>query len=183
METNLIFRRAVTLDGVTKAVTRMVHVNIPEIDSGEGWTLAGHADVIEICSNVGTTNLAPNVPSTVVVVEEESKPDELVVNNSAPAVSSAKFESAVKGTAKLVRSKGVIKIAARRGKSTYNQTTPNSICIDDFTKNKFFHHCREVFGSDAGIYEFNSKTVPYAYNYWNEFIDKEYSRQLQKVNY
>ena len=90
-----------------------------------------------------------------------------------------KFISDVAGTAKLVRSKGVIKIVARRGKSTYNQTTPNSVCINDFTKNEFFKNCREIHGQGSAIFQFKA-TDGRPYDYWNDIIDKEYVRQKNK---
>ena len=36
MKTNLIFKRQVVVDGVTKVVTRIVPVDVPMIESGEG---------------------------------------------------------------------------------------------------------------------------------------------------
>lgn len=166
MITNLIFKRQENIDGVTRVVTRIVPVDVPSVEAGEGWILSGHADVIE-------------VPSTNVVTVMSSAQPELDEKNKAGF--GAKFESGTSGTAKLVRTKNVIKIVARRGKSTYNQTTPNSVCISDFIKTEFFRHCKEYFGSSAGIFEFNiDNTKPY--EYWNNFIDKEYVRQLEKHN-
>lgn len=177
MKTNLIFKRQVNIDGITKVVTRVVHVDIPDIESGEGWTLSGHSDIIEVCDKVYTH---PVAPKSAPVISNFEIPEDPMTGTVAKA-DSIKFESDVKGTAKLVRSKGVIKITARRGKTTYNQTTPNSVCIDDFTKNNFFKDCRAIHGDAAGLYEFRcSDGKPY--DYWNNVIDKEYQRQKDRYN-
>lgn len=160
MKTNLIFKRQETIEGVTKVVTKIIPVEVPFINSGEGWVLSGHSDIIEIMK----TEEFKSAPITAHVSSESTeKPVE-------------KFISDVAGTAKLVRSKGIIKIVARRGKSTYNQTTPNSVCINDFTKNEFFKNCREIHGQGSGVFQFDpSDGRPY--DYWNNIIDKEYQRQ------
>lgn len=152
MKTYLMFKRQEVIDGKTSVVTKVVPVDVPGIDPGVGWILSGHTDIIDIVeqpqSNKG-------------IVERKQIDD--------------KFISTVSGTAKLVRSKGVIKIVARRGKTTYNQNTPNSVCIDDETKNRFFDHCRKYHGN-IGLFEFNS-SASCEYDYWNKFIDEEYMRQ------
>lgn len=185
MKTNLIFKRQVTIDGITKVITRIVPVNIPNINSGEGWTLSGHTDSLEVCEGVYAHPVAPAAIEAVPVTvhsETITTPVEesvTVTVGKVDKVDSTKFESDVKGTAKLVRSKGVIKIVARRGKSTYNQTTPNSVCINDFTKNEFFKNCREIHGNN-GCFEF----IPAdgrPYDYWNDIIDREYTRQKRQI--
>lgn len=188
MKTNLIFRRQVITDGVTKTVTRIVPVDIPMINSGDGWVLAGHADAIETCEDVYVHRLAPSTEMPVVCGEQLSIQDnccetpqverDIEGSNKSNITDVTKFISTVSGTAKLVRSKGVIKIVARRGKSTYNQTSPNSVCIDDVTKNNFFRDCRMVHGN-SGRFEFSSNDGR-VYDYWNDVIDKEYLRQ--KIN-
>lgn len=184
MKTNLIFKRQTTIDGVTKVITRIVPVNIPNINSGEGWTLSGHTDSLEVCEGVYAHPVAPaSIEAVPVTVHSETvitPVEELVTVGKVDKADATKFQSDVKGTAKLVRSKGVIKIVARRGKSTYNQTTPNSICINDFTKNEFFKNCREKHGN-SGIFEFSLSDGKY-YDYWNDMIDKEYVRQKNKYN-
>ena len=159
MKTNLIFKRQLTIDGITRVVTRIVPVDIPQIDPGEGWTLSGHTDVVE--------TVDPSIVYKVLPAPAVERLDE---------DSLTKFESPVAGTAKLVRSKGVIKIVARKGKTTANVTTPNSVCISDVAKTNFFKNCREIHGSDV-VYEFSMKTTPAAYDYWNGVIDIEYQRQ------
>lgn len=166
MKTNLILKRNETIDGVTQVVTKIVPVEIPYINRGEGWILSGHTDIIEIVQN----NPFENKPA-----------EQLSMNlGNTETTLLKKFQSDVPGTAKLVRSKGVIKIVARRGKSTYNQTTPNSVCINDFTKNEFFKNCREFHGP-SGCFMFSTENVQ-PYTYWNDVIDKEYARQYKKVN-
>ena len=165
MKTNLIFKRQETNNGIVRTVTKIVPVEIPYINSGEGWILSGHADLVEIVTDP-TQSYNDN--------NEKSEP-----SKTCSVSSMKKFESDVSGTAKLVRSKGVIKIVARRGKSTYNQTTSNSVCINDFTKNEFFKSCRDVHGSASGIFQFSvSDGKPY--DYWNTVIDNEYERQKNK---
>lgn len=166
MKTNLIFKRQETIEGVTKVVTKIIPVEVPHINAGEGWILSGHADVIEIVQddpfeNKPAEQLSMNLDDT------QTKPLK-------------KFQSDVIGNSKLVRSKGVIKIVARRGKTTYNQTTPNSVCINDFTKNEFFKSCKEFHGS-SGCFMFSKEDVQ-PYNYWNTVISREYVRQYNKAN-
>mgnify|MGYP003307193161 CR=1 FL=1 len=66
------------------------------------------------------------------------------------------------------------------GKTTYNQTTPNSVCINDFTKNEFFKSCKEFHGP-SGCFMFSKEDVQ-PYNYWNTVISREYVRQYNKAN-
>lgn len=180
MKTYLLFKRQETTEGVTKVVTKVVPVDIPQIASGEGWILSGHTDIIdilpdsspEIASTTGTQLSIDEIPEDVRAKFEK-------LENTVKEPDLTKFISDVQGTAKLVRSKGAIKIVARRGKSTYNQTTPNSVCIDDYTKNNFFKDCRAIHGNN-GCYEFTDKDGR-PYDYWNDIIDKEYMRQKKKA--
>lgn len=169
MKTNLIFKKTTTIEGEPFVVTRIVPVEITGIDRGEGWILSGHTDCIEMPE---TTKVLP-FPQQ--VEEQQTIYETIIKSESNNPVMATKFESDVKGTAKLVRSKGVIKIVARRGKTTYNQTTPNSVCINDFTKNEFFKNCREFHGN-TGCFEFKLADGK-PYDYWNAVIDKEYERQ------
>lgn len=166
MKTNLIFKKQITIDGALKTLTRIVPVEVPFIESGEGWMLSGHCDELEVVEHTCMSTIKNNITPVV-----ENKPIEPVVSTLPE-----KFISDVSGTAKLVRSKGVIKIVARRGKSTYNQTTPNSICIHDTDKQEFFNQCRRFHGATSGLYEFTINDGK-PYEAWNEFIDKEYKRQ------
>ena len=170
MKTNLIFKRQITIDGISRVITRIVPVEVPFISSGEGWVLSGHTDSVEVV-DMSQVNVAP------MSIEDYSK-QEADIKKEVKV--SDKFESDVKGTAKLVRSKGVIKIVARKGKSTFNQTTPNSVCIDDLTKNNFFKDCRIYNGEESGVYSFKV-TDGRPYDYWNKVIDTEYNRQKTNV--
>jgi hypothetical protein len=157
MITYLIFKRQELVDGSNKVVTKVVPVDVPDIKSGEGWILSGHTDIINVVSS-----------NTVEQSEKSSSSEDSVT----------KFNSNVSGTAKLVRMKGVIKIVARRGKKTYNETTPNSVCIDEYTKNEFFKHCRDFHGN-VGLFEFAVKDGR-PYDLWNTRIDTIYSSQKQQ---
>lgn len=174
MQTNLIFKKQTTVNGETFVVTRIVPIEITGIDRGEGWILSGHTDCIEAPENtvrVYSDTQQVSEQQTILAPVTETKPD--------TSAKITKFQSDVKGTAKLVRSRGVIKIVARRGKTTFNQTTPNSVCINDFTKNEFFKNCREFHGN-TGCFEFKvSDGRPY--DYWNVVIDKEYERQKKAL--
>lgn len=174
MKTNLIFKKQSTYEGVLKVVTRIVPVDIPQINSGEGWTLSGHTDIVEVISSE-ETDVEPNN------VQKSSEEDNKNVSKNSSKVDEdfTKFISDVPGTAKLVRHKGCIRIVARRGKSTYNQTTPNSVCISDLMKNEFFKMCREVHGN-VGCFEFRTSDGK-PYDIWNARIDSEYIRQKKKV--
>lgn len=172
MKTHLIFKRQETIEGVTRVATKIIPVEVPFINSGEGWVLSGHTDVVEIM-NLDEGGTAP-ITAHVTSVNNKS-----IEEGTNVPVDAEKFVSDVEGTAKLVRSKGVIKIVARRGKSTYNQTTPNSVCINDFTKNEFFKNCREIHGQGSGIFQFKI-TDGRPYEYWNDVIDKEYQRQKRR---
>lgn len=163
MKTNLIFKRQVTVDGVTKTITRIVPVDVPSIESGEGWMLSGHTDTIEVFDDSNSCTFSASSIS-----KKNSINEDTIV----------KFESSIPGTAKLVRSKGVIKIVARKGKSTHNQTTPNSVCIGDNIKNLFFEECRSFHGN-IGLYEFSLSDEP-VYNRWNTFIDNQYQKQKKE---
>lgn len=158
MKTNLIFKKQELIDGVTKVVTKIIPVEVPHIKSGEGWILSGHADIIDIVSEETTV---------------QEKPKDAPVKEVTGDI--VKFQSNIPGTAKLVRSRNTIKIVARRGKSTYNETTPNSVCISDKIKNDFFSDCRKVHGN-VGLYEFSPKDGG-IYDLWNESIDHMYVEQ------
>lgn len=161
MTTNLIFKRQIVLDGISKTITRIVPVEVPHINSGEGWVLSGHTDSVEV------------VDDCVINIVSEKPLDD---NSSKIGITDiAKFESSVPGTAKLVRSKGVIKIVARRGKTVFNQTTKDSVCISDAVKRHFFKECTEYFGYNSDKFEFDTSCS--RYDYWNNFIDEEYLQQ------
>lgn len=164
MKTNLVFKKQVTEGDIVKTVTRIVPVDVPYIASGEGWILSGHTDVIETTDEV-TVNILSN-------------PDPVVEQPLPEVTDVRKFLSGVQGTAKLVRSRGIIKIVARKEGKSYYETTPNSVCINDFTKTEFFKNCREIHGN-SGIFQFSAKDGR-PYDYWNTVLDAEYTRQKNK---
>ena len=148
--------------------------------------MSGHTDSIEVLSKdqvelvpfvgtdgIGTLELAQNY------VADDYVPDKVTTtcNPIEMKTELTKFESDISGTAKLVRSKGAIKIVARKGKTTYNQTTPNSVCINDITKNEFFKDCRMWHGAASGIFFFTEKQDYVKYREWSAFIDEEYRKQ------
>lgn len=166
METNLIFRRSVSVDGETRVETKIVPVSIPAITAGEGWMLLAHADYVEVVEPVDATP-----PSETAVQENlEDEPQGTLPTEV------TKFISDVHGTAKLVRAKGIIRVVARRGKATFNQTTKNSVCVSQSTATEFFNWCREVYGRSAAKYYF-TKDQERAYAFWDKFITEEYARQ------
>lgn len=181
MKTNLIFKRQRNVGNKVETVTRIVSVDIPNIVAGEGWILSGHTDYVEVTPEVSLSTLSDfTVKDETIETAQQSILTTFAVDAAIKDVAFdpdkiVKFESNVQGTAKLVRSKGVIKIVARRGKTTFNQNTPNSVCINDFTKNEFFKNCREFHGCKQ-IYEFTLDDGR-PYDYWNNVIDKEYIRQ------
>lgn len=162
MQTNLIFKRSTTVDGEYRVETKIIPVNIPQIEAGEGWTLSGHTDTVEV-----VTLDAP---------KKQSKKKETKENTFANP--GDKYISNVAGSAKLVRVNDTIKIAYRVGKSTLNQNTPNSVCIADSDKQSFFR-CIKAYNGGA---EYIIKPDCKDYDYWNKFIDQEYERARKVYN-
>lgn len=154
MKTNLIFKRSVQDTNGYRVETKIIPVNIPQIVGGEGWSLAGHTDTIEIVPETTPVVTQPEVASKV-----EVQPGQ-------------KYLSTVKGNAKLVRVDDTIKIAYRRGKTTLNQNTPNSVCIGEADKTAFFKTVRAFNGGAAYRIDPSCKD----YEYWNKFIDTQYER-------
>lgn len=161
MKTNLIFKRNVIDGNITKVELKIVPVEIPGIESNSGWILSGHADIISQELDTDTDTV--------------SKPS---VEKHVQLPIGSKFQSDVVGTAKLVRSNNTIKIVARKGKKTLNETTPNSVCISDATKISFFNDCR--ISNCTNDYSFNSSSK--YFNVWNDYMDREYKRQLDQYN-
>lgn len=169
MKTYLGFKRTVVdkVTGLQSSEIKFIPVEIPGINSQDGWKLIGSSDSVQIVPEVTTT-----------IAEQLSIPECEVAQDPVPV--GATFNSPVEGTAKLVRLKSEVKITFRRGKKTLNQTSPNSVCISELTKSQFFADCRRAFGRDCDCFRF-STTDP-EYTYWNNFIDQEYNRQLTEVN-
>lgn len=166
MKTNLIFKRSIELNGVSKVEMKIVAVEIPNIEENSGWVLSGHADIVDTSCSL-----------------EETIENEAVCENSSKSllVPGDKFTSSVPGSARLIRLNGQILIAYRKGKTTYNETTPNSVCINDTVKSEFFNSCRKTFGDNCSSFKCTERDHK-LYSYWNSFIDREYINQLQDYN-
>ena len=180
MKTNLIFRRSVVIEGVTKVVTRVVPVDVPTINSGEGWQLAGHADLIEF---VEESTITPVVVSSANNELAKNLDIEVPTNKELSVKSLTTFESDVRGTSKLIRSRGTIKIALRssnKNKEKINYTSRSSVCISDYDRERFFKDCKELHGASSGNYSINVLDSTY-YSKWDEFITKEYATQKERV--
>lgn len=188
MKTNLIFKR--TNHGKVEMV--MVPVDIPQINSDEGWVLAS-------CCDMFTKYEAPSekivvMGSPLTVIEEvldttssdgvSAAPQEVVTPKKEPETHDipvgGNYQSQVAGTARLVRYKGKIRITYRKGKTTFNRNDPNSICIDDCTKQQFFNAVKREHGSGVLVWELTSDDS--SYSYWNKYIDTEYERGRIEYN-
>lgn len=169
MKTYIGFKRSIVdpVTGETRSEIKFVPVDIPELDSREGWKMIGSADSISVLDPCSTES-----------VEQQVIPE--FQQALAPLQNGDSFESLTTGTARLVRLKNEIKITYRKGKKTLNQTSPNSVCIDELTKNQFFADCRRAFGRDSEYFRFS--TYDKEYEYWNGFMDREYQKQLKAVN-
>lgn len=158
MKTNLIFRKQIVENNTTKIVHKILPVELPDTEL-TGWQLVGHTDSIEVFDDTIIT-----------------KPDK--INTSSAVTDVLKFHSDVPGTAKLVRRAGTISIVYRKGKTTYNESAPNSICIAENIKESFFDACRQTHGASTTTFKFSTQDSPYSW--WNKFIDEEYQRQKDR---
>ena len=182
MKTNLIFKR--TNQGKVEMV--MVPVNIPQINSGEGWVLAS-------CCDMFTKYEAPSekivvMGSPLTVIEEvlditsndgvSAAPQESVTAKKEPETHDVpvggSYQSQVTGTARLVRYKDKIRITYRKGKTTFNRNDPNSVCIDDMTKQQFFNAVKRQYGT--GVVQWQLVLGDAEYTHYNELIDKLYEQ-------
>lgn len=176
MKTNLIFKRV--HEGSVEMV--MVPVDIPQLNKGEGWTLAS-------CCDTFTKFEVPSEPIVVTgkpleVLEEdvevidttaksESKKDEKIPEPTEVPVG-GKYESQVRGTARLVRYKDKIRITYRKGKTTFNRNEPNSVCIDDMTKQQFFNAVKRQYGTGVVVWQLVLGDTEY--EHYNQLVDRLY---------
>ena len=176
MKTNLIFKRV--QEGSVEMV--MVPVDIPQLNKGEGWTLAS-------CCDTFTKFEVPSEPIVVTgkpleVLEEvveaidttaknESKKDEKILEPTEVPVG-GKYESQVRGTARLVRYKDKIRITYRKGKTTFNRNEPNSVCIDDMTKQQFFNAVKRQYGTGVVVWQLVLGDTEY--EHYNQLVDRLY---------
>lgn len=176
MKTNLIFKRV--HDGNIEMV--MVPVDIPQLNKGEGWTLASCCDIFtkfEVPSNpLVVTGKPLEVIEEVVevldtTVKSESKKDEKTPESTDVPVG-GKYESQVRGTARLVRYKDKIRITYRKGKTTFNRNEPNSVCIDDMTKQQFFNAVKRQYGTGVVVWQLVLGDTEY--EHYNQLVDRLY---------
>lgn len=185
MKTNLIFKRV--HDGNIEMV--MVPVDIPQLNKGEGWTLASCCDtftkfevpsepivvtgkpleVIEEVVEVLDTTSRDSVYDTTVKREPE-KMEKTPESTDVPV--GGKYESQVRGTARLVRYKDKIRITYRKGKTTFNRNEPNSVCIDDMTKQQFFNAVKRQYGTGVVVWQLVLGDTEY--EYYNQLVDRLY---------
>lgn len=176
MKTNLIFKR--TNQGKVEMV--MVPVDIPQINSGEGWTLANCCDVFTKYEAPSEALVVTGSPLTVIeqvvdvtdtISKCESKKDEKIPE-SADVPVGGKYESQVRGTARLVRYKDKIRITYRKGKTTFNRNEPNSVCIDDMTKQQFFNAVKRQYGTGVVVWQLVLGDTEY--EHYNQLVDRLY---------
>ena len=176
MKTNLIFKRV--HEGSVEMV--MVPVDIPQLNKGEGWTLASCCDTFtkfEVPSEpiVGTGKPLEVLEEDVEVIDttakSESKKDEKIPEPTEVPVG-GKYESQVRGTARLVRYKDKIRITYRKGKTTFNRNEPNSVCIDDMTKQQFFNAVKRQYGTGVVVWQLVLGDTEY--EHYNQLVDRLY---------
>ena len=186
MKTNLIFKR--TNQGQVEMV--MVPVDIPQLNHGEGWVLASCCDIftkyeaplesIVVCgSPLNSSSEIIDVLDTKNDTKKE-KPHEDVVSEIVDEAKKAatdvpvggSYQSQVSGTARLVRYKDKIRITYRKGKTTYNKNDPNSVCIDDMTKQQFFNAVKREYGTTVVLWQLVLGDKEY--DYYNKLMDKLY---------
>ena len=183
MKTNLIFKR--TNQGQVEMI--MVPVDIPQINSGEGWVLASCCDLFTKYEAPLESLVVPGSPLNVIeevvdVIDTTSRdgvydtPPVAVIakkepeNHDVPV--GGKYDSQVRGTARLVRYKDKIRITYRKGKTTFNRNDPNSICIDDITKQQFFNSVKRQYGTGVTVWQLVLGDADY--EHYNKLIDKLY---------
>ena len=185
MKTNLIFKRV--HEGSVEMV--MVPVDIPQLNKVDGWTLASCCDtftkfevpsepivvtgkpleVIEEVVEVIDTTSRDSVYDT--MTKGEPKKDEKTPESTDVPVG-GKYESQVRGTARLVRYKDKIRITYRKGKTTFNRNEPNSVCIDDMTKQQFFNAVKRQYGTGVVVWQLVLGDTEY--EHYNQLVDRLY---------
>lgn len=176
MKTNLIFKRV--RDGSVEMV--MVPVDIPQLNKGDGWTLASCCDTFTKFEVPSETTVVTDdslkvvdevVEVTDTTAKSESKKDEKIPEPTEVPVG-GKYESQVRGTARLVRYKDKIRITYRKGKTTFNRNEPNSVCIDDMTKQQFFNAVKRQYGTGVVVWQLVLGDTEY--EHYNQLVDRLY---------
>ena len=176
MKTNLIFKRV--HEGSVEMV--MVPVDIPQLNKGEGWTLASCCDTFTkfevpaepiVVTGKPLEVLEEDVEVIDTTAKSESKKDEKIPEPTEVPVG-GKYESQVRGTARLVRYKDKIRITYRKGKTTFNRNEPNSVCIDDMTKQQFFNAVKRQYGTGVVVWQLVLGDTEY--EHYNQLVDRLY---------
>lgn len=176
MKTNLIFKRV--RDGSVEMV--MVPVDIPQLNKGDGWTLASCCDTFTKFEVPSETTVVTDdslkvvdevVEVTDTTAKSEFKKDEKIPEPTEVPVG-GKYESQVRGTARLVRYKDKIRITYRKGKTTFNRNEPNSVCIDDMTKQQFFNAVKRQYGTGVVVWQLVLGDTEY--EHYNQLVDRLY---------
>ena len=158
----------------------MVPVDIPQLNTGEGWTLASCCDTFtkfEVPSEPVVVTGKPlevlekDVEVIDTTAKSESKKDEKIPEPTEVPVG-GKYESQVRGTARLVRYKDKIRITYRKGKTTFNRNEPNSVCIDDMTKQQFFNAVKRQYGTGVVVWQLVLGDTEY--EHYNQLVDRLY---------
>lgn len=184
MKTNLIFKRV--HEGSVEMV--MVPVDIPQLNKGEGWTLASCCDTFTKFEVPSEPIVVSGKPLEVIesVLDVVNTPDESVyhthdsvkqvpiadASNLTDVPVGGKYESQVRGTARLVRYKDKIRITYRKGKTTFNRNEPNSVCIDDMTKQQFFNAVKRQYGTSVVVWQLVRGDTEY--EHYNQLVDRLY---------
>lgn len=164
MITNLVFKRVNKRPEGDITELKIVKAEIPEINRGEGWQLISSGDVV---LSSGMEN-------------DEDEPTQFI--SATQIASGASFISNISGTARLVRKDSeTILIAYRKGSKLKNQTTPQSVCIDDNLKFRFFNDCKVLYGGGANKYIITTRS-PIMFDKWVKIMSEEYEKQLAAVN-
>lgn len=175
MKKQLVLKRMINIDGIPKYELKIIEIDIPQIKPEEGWSVHALVDSIDMDTPQIESKSASKKTT------KKSKKSEQEASQLEPLNYGSKFESDVMGTAKLVRLKDKIFIAYRRGKTTYNQTTPDSICISESMKQEFFKSVDRFYGTQAHDYAFpRSDKIPF--EAWDKWMTQEYELQLKRFN-
>ena len=176
MKKQLVLKRMINVDGIPKAELKIITIDIPQIKPEDGWSVHALVDSIDL-DEIQVVNKSTSKKTTT----KKTKTTEQSAPPTEPLKYGSKFESDVTGTAKLVRLKDKIFIAYRRGKTTYNQTTPDSICISESMKQEFFKSVDKFYGNQAHDYAF-PRTDKIPYEAWDKWMQQEYEAQLKRYN-
>ena len=178
MKLNLIFKRVV--NGSVEMI--MVPVDIPQVDAGQGWTLASSCEKFTVVEKPTAEQISKQIDE-ILPAALKSAPYVKETNETPPPADTlpqilnnvpvgGAYQSSIAGSARLVRYKGKIKITYRKGKTTFNKNEPNSVCISDITKQEFFNAVKRAHGPDVAVWQLVSTDS--SYEHFNKLIDTLY---------